>query len=126
MPQIIFDPLGGLNSFVRQMPMPTLNSYIMLSFLVTISSAYYVHNLFAVNVQLNELIEEEIRNESWGRFKEIGETFAASLPFRQLFYIMNHPTLIWVLVNTICAMLAVFGKLAVYLTFGELGIQVLC
>ncbi|VDK54985.1 unnamed protein product [Anisakis simplex] len=46
MPQIIFDPLGGLNSFVRQIPVPTLNSYIILSVLLTFGSISYVPDLF--------------------------------------------------------------------------------
>lgn len=46
MPQLVFDPLGGLNSFIRQMPIPTLNSYITLSILLSSASFYYVHNLF--------------------------------------------------------------------------------
>ena len=46
MPQIVFDPLGGLNSFLRQMPIPTLNSYITMSLLLSSVSWYHVHNLF--------------------------------------------------------------------------------
>lgn len=122
MPQIFFDPVGGLNSFVRQMPIPTLNSYIMLSILLTVGSVYYVHNLFT-DKEFNELIQEEIRNETVGRFKEFGEAVASSLTCRQLYYAVNHPTLVWVLVNTVCAVLAILGKIAVYFTFGSLRMQ---
>lgn len=47
MPQFVFDPLTGLNSLLHQIPFPSLNNYISFSFLLFISSVYYMNtNVF--------------------------------------------------------------------------------
>ncbi|VDD85774.1 unnamed protein product [Enterobius vermicularis] len=123
MPQIVFDPLGGLNSFLRQMPIPTLNSYITMSLLLSSVSWYHVHNLF-LDREFDEMVKAHITNQTQsGRLSEFGKLFDSSLTFRKLHYAVNHPTLIWVVLNTVCASLAILAKAAVYFTFGQLGAQ---
>uniref|UniRef100_A0A0N5AHV8 CUE domain-containing protein n=1 Tax=Syphacia muris TaxID=451379 RepID=A0A0N5AHV8_9BILA len=129
MPQIVFDPLGGLNSFLRQMPIPTLNSYITLSIILTSVLFYHVHNLF-LDKEFDDMVKAHIANQTQsGRLSEFGKLFDSSLTFRKLHYAVNHPALIWVgfnsevVLNSVCASLAILAKAAVHFTFGQLGAQ---
>ncbi|KHN77831.1 E3 ubiquitin-protein ligase hrd-like protein 1 [Toxocara canis] len=123
MPQIIFDPLGGLNSFVRQIPVPTLNSYIMLSVLLTFGSAYYMADLFHDN-ELNDMVAVRIHSVIPERFSAVGDFLASSVVFRQVYYSFLNPTSIWVSINAVCSLTAISGKILLYLTFGDLTVQV--
>uniref|UniRef100_A0A915ACK0 Autocrine motility factor receptor n=1 Tax=Parascaris univalens TaxID=6257 RepID=A0A915ACK0_PARUN len=122
MPQITFDPLGGLNSFVRQMPVPTLNSYIVLSVLLTVGSVYYIADLFHDN-ELNDMVALRIHNIFPERFAALGEYLASFPAFRQIYYSFLNPTSIWVSINTICFLTAVVGKILIYLVFRDLTMQ---
>lgn len=46
MPLIALDPFDGLLALARHTPIPTLNSYIIISLLLTVGSAFYAKLTF--------------------------------------------------------------------------------
>uniref|UniRef100_A0A1I7VSA3 CUE domain-containing protein n=1 Tax=Loa loa TaxID=7209 RepID=A0A1I7VSA3_LOALO len=119
MPLIALDPFDGLLALARHTPIPTLNSYIIISLLLTIGSAFYAKLTFA-------------KNETESRLRGINETFRKTDPasalltsahLQQFYYVLLHPTFGWVFINMFCAILAFIAKLATHATVGKLGTQ---
>ncbi|KAM3722101.1 E3 ubiquitin-protein ligase AMFR [Dirofilaria immitis] len=119
MPLMPLDPFDGLLALARHTPIPTLNSYIIISLLLTAGSTFYAKLTFA---------KDEIEN----RLRDINETFrktdstnalVTSTHLQHFYYILLHPTFGWIFINMFCAILALFAKLATYATVGKLGAQ---
>ncbi|VBB33486.1 unnamed protein product [Acanthocheilonema viteae] len=119
MPLIALDPFDGLLAVARHTSVPTLNSYIIISLLLTIGSAFYAKLTFT---------KDEIEN----RLSNINETFRKTDPasalitsahFQQFYYILLHPTFGWVFINMFCAFLALIAKLVTHAAVGKLGAQ---
>ncbi|VIO95443.1 CUE domain containing protein [Brugia malayi] len=119
MPLIAFDPFDGLLALARHTPIPTLNSYIVISLLLTVGSAFYAKLTFT-----KDEIESRLRgiNET---FRKTDPTSALIIPghLQQFYYLLLHPTFGWVFINMFCAVLALIAKLATYATIGKLGVQ---
>ncbi|VDM91464.1 unnamed protein product [Litomosoides sigmodontis] len=100
MPLMVLDPFDGLLALARHTPIPTLNSYIIIS----------------VESRLGVISET---------FRKIDHANAlvTSSYFQQFCYILLHPTFGWVFINMFCATLALIAKLVTHMTVGKLGVQ---
>ncbi|VDN36135.1 unnamed protein product, partial [Gongylonema pulchrum] len=114
MPQIGLEPLDGVMALARHMAVPSLNSYIAMSLLLAVGSVFYAKFAYT---------KEEIDNRLRGINETTNSAIMTSVYLQQFYYLLLYPNLGWILINTICALLALVVKIAIRVTVGPVSAQ---
>ncbi|VDN50053.1 unnamed protein product [Dracunculus medinensis] len=73
---------------------------------------------------VNDFVSMERDNDTLlTQIRVIDQLLISSSKLRKIYYSLYHPTMIWVLLNTVCAIFALIGKIATFVTFGSLNQQ---